>query len=56
MIRPGLTLTPTGRQTIVQRVIRDPVFWISVSVCVAAVVLLVLHVGGGGGSGGGVGY
>jgi hypothetical protein len=55
VIRPGLTLTPKGRKTIVQRVLRAPAFWISVAVVVAAVVILVLTVGGGG-SGGGVGY
>jgi hypothetical protein len=39
---------------IVQRVLRAPVFWISVAVVAAAVVIVVLTVGGGGG--GGVGY
>jgi hypothetical protein len=40
---------------IVQRVLRAPVFWISVAVVAAAVVIVVLTVGGGGG-GGGIGY
>jgi hypothetical protein len=40
---------------IVQRVLRAPVFWISVAVVAAVVVVVALTVGGGGG-GGGVGY
>jgi hypothetical protein len=48
-----IPLDPKGRKTIVQRVLRSPIFWIAVAV--AVVVILVLTVGGGGG-GGGVGY
>jgi hypothetical protein len=46
-----------GKEAIMQRVLRTPVFWIAVAVVVAAVVILVLAIGGGGGGGGGgVGY
>jgi hypothetical protein len=41
--------------TIMQRVLRAPIFWISVAVVAAAVVILALTMGGGA-AGGGVGY
>jgi hypothetical protein len=43
------------RTTIMQRVLRAPIFWISVAVVAAAVVILALTMGGGA-AGGGVGY
>jgi hypothetical protein len=43
------------KATIMQRVLRAPIFWISVAVVAAAVVILALTMGGGA-AGGGVGY
>jgi hypothetical protein len=43
------------RTTIMQRVLRAPIFWISVAVVAAAVVIFALTMGGGA-AGGGVGY
>jgi hypothetical protein len=51
---PGLPTLKT-RTTIMQRVLRAPIFWISVAVAAAAVVILALTMGGGA-AGGGVGY
>jgi hypothetical protein len=56
--RGELVDKPTqGKKEHVQRVLRAPIFWISVAVVAAAVVILVVVTGGGGGGGGGgVGY
>jgi hypothetical protein len=54
----GSSSIPKERLTIMQRVLRAPIFWIAVALVAAAVVILALSVGGGGGGGGGggVGY